>query len=61
MCVWVEALLISKGPTLQDKFDNITIALAGIIQAISLAREIAQTTACQFPTAFLTHTLDRLI
>jgi high frequency lysogenization protein len=28
---------------MQDKFDNITIALAGIIQAISLAREIAQT------------------
>jgi high frequency lysogenization protein len=28
---------------LQDKFDNITIALAGIIQAISLAREVAQT------------------
>jgi len=28
---------------LEDKFDNITIALAGIIQAISQAREIAQT------------------
>ncbi len=27
---------------MQDKFDNITIALAGIIQAINLAREIAQ-------------------
>lgn len=28
---------------MEDKFDNITIALAGIIQAISQAREIAQT------------------
>ncbi len=28
---------------MQDKFDDITIALAGMIQAISLAREIAQT------------------
>ncbi len=28
---------------MQDKFENIAIALAGIIQAISLAREIAQT------------------
>lgn len=28
---------------MQDKFDNITIALAGMMQAISLAREIAQT------------------
>ncbi len=28
---------------MQDPFDNITIALAGIIQAISLARELAQT------------------
>ena len=28
---------------MQDPFENITIALAGIIQAISLARELAQT------------------
>lgn len=28
---------------MQDRFDNITIALAGMIQAISLARELAQT------------------
>jgi high frequency lysogenization protein len=28
---------------LQNKYDNITIALAGIVQAISLARELAQT------------------
>lgn len=32
-----------RGKTLEDKFDNITIALAGMIQAISQAREIAQT------------------
>lgn len=28
---------------MQDKFENITIALAGMVQAISLIREIAQT------------------
>jgi high frequency lysogenization protein len=43
---------------LQDKFDNITIALAGIIQAISLARDIAQTGKAD-ETAY-TATLDSL-
>jgi high frequency lysogenization protein len=47
MHAWEEELSFKhgfkRGKPLQDKFEDITIALAGIMQAISLTREIAQT------------------